>query len=89
MLDRLIYVRVSTMTAIWTVGHMSTTVHTDERTQVHSAHSSLTVTHPSANRVRRYLTSVTEAPMHAASIGRHCGPHKLWKLLTATHGPVR
>jgi len=35
-------------------------VHTDERTQVHSAQSSLEVTHPSINRVRRYKTSVTE-----------------------------
>jgi len=35
-------------------------IHSDERTQVHSAQSSLAVTHPSINRVRRYLTSVTE-----------------------------
>jgi len=33
-------------------------IHTDERTQVHSAQSSLTVTHPSTNRSRRDLTSV-------------------------------
>jgi len=32
------------------------------RTQVHSAQSSLAVTHPSSNRARRYLTSVTESP---------------------------
>jgi len=34
---------------------------TDERTQVHSAQFSLVVTHPSTNRARRYLTSVTES----------------------------
>jgi len=33
-------------------------VHTDERTQVHSARFSLTVTHPTAKRSRRCLTSV-------------------------------
>jgi len=33
-------------------------VHTDERTQVHSARSSLTVTHPSSNHGRHCLTSV-------------------------------
>jgi len=33
-------------------------VHTDERTQVHSAQSSLVVTHPSINRSRRALTSM-------------------------------
>jgi len=33
-------------------------VHTDEPTQVHSAQSSLTVTHPRTNRGRRCLTSV-------------------------------
>jgi len=37
-------------------------VHTHERTQVHSARSFLAVTHPSTNRARRYLTSVTESP---------------------------
>jgi len=36
-------------------------VHADERTRVHSAQSSLVVTHPSTNRARRYLTSVTES----------------------------
>jgi hypothetical protein len=35
-------------------------VHTDERTHVHSARLSLTVTHPSINRGRRALTSVNE-----------------------------
>jgi hypothetical protein len=35
-------------------------VHTDERTQVHSARHSLAVTHPSINRGRRALTSVNE-----------------------------
>jgi len=35
-------------------------VHTDE--QVHNSQSSLAVTHPSTNRARRYLTSVTESP---------------------------
>jgi len=41
-------------------GRSQIKVHTDERTQVHSAKSSLAVTHPSTNRARRYLTSVTE-----------------------------
>jgi hypothetical protein len=41
-------------------------VHTDERTQVHSAQSSLAVTHPGATRARRSLTSVTESP------SKHC-----------------
>jgi len=37
-------------------------VHTDKWTQVHSAQSSLVVTHPRTNRARRYLTSVTGSP---------------------------
>jgi len=37
-------------------------VHTDERTQVHSAHSSMEVTHPITNRARRYLTPVIKSP---------------------------
>jgi len=43
-------------------GRLQIKVHTDERTQVHSARSSLAVTHLRTNRVRRYLTSVTELP---------------------------
>jgi len=39
-------------------GRSQIKVHTDERTQVHSARSFLTVTHPSTNRGRRCLTSV-------------------------------
>jgi hypothetical protein len=35
-------------------------VHTDGRTQLHSARPSLAVTHPSINRGRRALTSVNE-----------------------------
>jgi len=46
------YVRVSTMTAIY-YGRSQIQVHTDERTQVHSAQSSLAVTRPSTNRARR------------------------------------
>jgi len=49
-------------------GRSQIKVHTDERTQVHSARSSLTVTHP-RNRGRRCLTSVKM--MHWASLGRH------------------
>jgi len=45
-------------------------VHTDEQTQDHSARSSLTVTHPSTNRGRRWLPSVT---CHWAII-RHSKP---------------
>jgi len=41
-------------------GRSQLKVNTDERTQVHSAQSSLVVTHPSTNRARRYVTSVTE-----------------------------
>jgi len=52
-------------------GRSQIKVHTDERTQVHSVQSSMAVTHPSTNRTRRYLTSVT---IHPASTGRHCGP---------------
>jgi len=37
-------------------------INADERIQVHSAHSSLAVTHPRTNRARRYLTSATESP---------------------------
>jgi len=54
------YVRVSTMRAICRRSQIK--VHADERTQVHSAQSFLVVTHPSTNRARRYLTSVTESP---------------------------
>jgi len=43
-------------------GRAQIKVHTDEWTRVHSAQSSLVVTHPSTNRARRYLTSVTESP---------------------------
>jgi len=43
-------------------GRSQIKVHTDERTHVHSAQSSLAVTHPSTNRARRYLNSVTESP---------------------------
>ena len=44
-------------------GRSQIKVHTDdERTQVHSAQSSLAVTHPGTNRARRSLTSVTESP---------------------------
>jgi len=38
--------------------------HTDERTQVHSARSSMTVNHPSTNRGRRCLTSVNMPPSY-------------------------
>jgi len=43
-------------------GRSQIKVHTDEWTQVHSAQSSLAVTHPSANLAQHYLTSVTESP---------------------------
>jgi len=46
-------------------GRSQIKVHTDERTQVLSAQSSLAVTHPSTNRARRYLTSVTKSPSKA------------------------
>jgi len=40
-------------------GRSQIKVHTDERTQVHSAQP---FTHPGTNRARRYLTSVIESP---------------------------
>ena len=43
-------------------GRSQIKVHIDERTQVHSAQSSLAVIHPGTNRARRNLTSVTESP---------------------------
>jgi hypothetical protein len=51
-------------------------VHTDERTQVHSARPSLAVTHPSTNRGRRALTSVNETVSEAVYlyINRPIGP---------------
>jgi len=49
------YVRVSTMTAIYTDSRLQTKVHTDKRPYVHSARSSLTVNHPSTNRGRTWV----------------------------------
>jgi len=49
-------------------GRSEIKVHTDERTQVHSAQTSLVVTHRSTNWARRYLTSLTESP------SKHCSP---------------
>jgi len=43
-------------------GQSQIKVHTGERTQVHNAQSFHVVTHPSTNRARRYLTSLTESP---------------------------
>jgi len=41
--------------------------------QVHSAHSSLAVTHPSTNQARRYLTSVIESPSnHWSPVRTYC-----------------
>jgi len=61
------YVRVSTMTAI--DGRSQIKVHTDERTHVHTAHSTLVITHPSTNRGSRALTSVNV--LRSNSLGRH------------------
>jgi len=69
-------------------GRSQIKVHTDERTQVHSARSSLTVTHPSSNRGRRNFNErATELALvatvslivirqvtHWASLGRHRQP---------------
>jgi len=52
-------------------GRSQIKVHTDERTKVNSAQSSLTVTHPSTNWARRFLT------FHRASIDRHRAPDNL------------
>ena len=43
-------------------GRSQIKVHTDERTQVHRAQSSLAVTHPGTDWAQLYLTSVTESP---------------------------
>jgi len=51
-------------------GRSQIMVRTDEQTQVRSAQSSLMVTHPSTNRARRYLTSVTESPSKHWSLPR-------------------
>jgi len=52
------YVRVSTITAVRSVTYLSPHRDTDERTWVHSAQSSIVVTHPSTNRNQRAVTSV-------------------------------
>jgi hypothetical protein len=49
-------------------GRSQIKVHTDERTQIHSAQSSLMVTYPGTNRARRYSTSVTK------SLSKHWSP---------------
>jgi len=54
----------------YTDGRSQIKVHTDERTQVHSAWSSLTVTHPSTNRGRRCSNSVN-VPLRY-SLSRQC-----------------
>ena len=43
-------------------GRSQIKVHTDKRTQAHSAQCSLGVTHPSTNRGRRASTTVNESP---------------------------
>jgi len=50
-------------------GRSQIKVHTDERTQVHSAQSSLAVTHPSTNQARRYNFSdrITEQALVATA----------------------
>jgi hypothetical protein len=54
-------------------GRSQIKVHTDERTQVHSAQSSLAVTHPGTNRAGLDVAQL-QWPSHRASVGRHCGP---------------
>jgi len=48
-------------------GRLQIKVHTDERIQVHSARSSLAVTHPSTSRGRRCLTSVNATELALVS----------------------
>jgi len=63
-------------------------VHTDERTQVYSAQSSLAVTHSSIDRVRRYLTAVTESPSKHWSPPR-TSPYKMSDvILEATYNEL-
>jgi len=50
-------------------GRSQIKVHADERTQVHSARSSLTVTHPSTNRGRNVAS--LQWTCHWASLGHH------------------
>jgi hypothetical protein len=59
---RMIYLRPCQHDNGYMDGRSLIKVHTDERTQVHIAKSSLAVTHLGTNRARRYLTSVTESP---------------------------
>ena len=64
-------------------------VHTDERTQVHSAQSSLAVTHPGTNRARRSLTSVTESPSkHWSPLRTFCWQKVMESRMVSSHGMV-
>jgi len=58
-------------------GRSQIKVHTDERTQVHNAQSSLAVTHPSTNRAQPYTTSVTKSK----STSKHWSPSRTSWLL--------
>jgi len=49
-------------------GRSQIKVHTDERTQGHSAQSSQAVTHSSTNWARHYFASVTDWQSHQASM---------------------
>jgi len=60
-------------------GRSQIKVHTDERTQVYSAQSSLVVNHPSTNRAWRYSTSLTE------SLSKHWSPLRTSSLYICQH----
>jgi len=62
-------------------GRSQIKVHTDEWTQVHIAQSSLVVTHPSTNRTRRFLTSVTESP------SKHWSPLQTLSCIDTKYAP--
>jgi len=65
-------IHLTSVSARWRLYRRSVTdlVHTDERTPVCSARSSLVVTHPCTNWSRHSLTSVS----HWASLGHHRKP---------------
>jgi len=63
-------------------GRSQIKVHKDERTQFHiSAQSSLVVTHPSTNRARCYLTSVTESRTKQALVATADLLYWSWNIL--------
>jgi len=67
---------VSTLAAIYIDGRSQIKVHTDERTQVHNARSSLTVTHPS-----RLLLNFSERATELALVATVSSVTYLWSCI--------